>query len=43
MDFSTGKMKLVAGIAVLSGAAVVTTLGAGPGTVRRRFARRTHR
>ena len=31
MDFSTGKMKLAAGIAVLSGAAVVTTLAQGLG------------
>ena len=31
MDFSTGRMKLVAGIAVLSGAAVVTTLAQGLG------------
>lgn len=31
MDFSTGRMKLAAGIAVLSGAAVVTTLAQGLG------------
>jgi hypothetical protein len=31
MDFSTGRMKLAAGIAVLSGAAVVTTLTQGLG------------